>query len=100
MYCRLTRQWSYLRRWFLKKYFLQPYFSYYFVFFLLLGIAKNIWHHDLSVSSFHSLAASTAETPITSSGDNFKYRGPQLVYLYLFLLLMFMIIKVINIMMS
>ena len=41
VYCRLTRQWLYLHRWFLKKYFLQIHFSYFFAFFfLLLGIAK------------------------------------------------------------
>ena len=39
MYRRLTRQWSYLHRWFLKKYLSQIHFSYYF-FLLLLEIAK------------------------------------------------------------
>ena len=43
-----------------------------------------------------SLTASAPQTPITSSGNNFKYRGPQLVFFYLFLLLIFMIIKVIE----
>ena len=42
------------------------------------------------------MAASAPHTPITSSGDNFKYRGPQPVFFYLFLLLIFMTIKVIN----
>ena len=45
---------------------------------------------------FFSLATSAPHTPITSSGDNFKYKGPQLVFFYVFLLLIFMIIKVIN----
>ena len=42
------------------------------------------------------MAASAPHTPITSSGDNFKYRGPQPVFFYLFLLLIFMTIKVIK----
>ena len=77
MYCRLTRQWSYLHRWFLKKYFLPIHFSYYFAFFfLLLGIGK-ISDTMMQVSPhFFSLATSAPHTPITSSGDNFKYRGP------------------------
>ena len=63
VYCRLTGQWSYLHSWFLKKNFLQIHFSHYSVFKVSLH--------------FFSLSASSPHAPITSSGDNFKYRGPQ-----------------------
>ena len=61
-------------------------FSYYFV---------VVFFHYLALH-FFSLAASAPHTSITSSGDNFKYREPKLDFFYLFLLLIFMIIKVIN----
>ena len=78
VYCRLTSQWSYLHRWFLKSIFLQIHFSYCFVFFFYyLALQKYLtpWFKFV-----FSLAASAPYTPITSSGDNFKYRGPQLVF--------------------
>ena len=52
VHCRLTRQWSYLHCWFLKKYFLQIHFSYYFVFFYYLALQKYLtpWFKFLFIS--------------------------------------------------
>ena len=52
VYCRLTRQCSFLHRWFLKKCFLQIHFSYYLVFFYYLALQKYLtpWFKFLFIS--------------------------------------------------